>query len=269
MTTDLVPLRTGFDVGWLGYRRDQVQHYVGETERDFELLAADRDAAEARATSLARALEAARDENRALRDRIDRLCRQPFSPDSVGERLRYAVDSALSEAAAIVERAGAIEDHVWVSARQIHAEHRDLLTTTRERMTRLVREGEARRRALDEAAARQRAQADEDFELALALRRKETLRDARLIEETARRRAEQTVREAARQVEVLREHRDHVADVLRVVHALLGKAAGHVGARENDPPAGDRREVPGPRAGDGTPAPDRRAAEVRVRGGTA
>jgi hypothetical protein len=36
------------------------------------------------------------------------------------------------------------------------------------------------------------------------------------------------VREAARQVEVLREHRDRVADVLRVVHALLGKAAAHV-----------------------------------------
>lgn len=228
MTTELVPLRTGFDVAWLGYRRDQVQHYVGVTERDFELLAADRDAAEARALSLARALDAARDENRALRDRIDRLCRQPLSPDSVGERLRHAVDAALSEAAAIVERAGAIEDHVWASARQAHAEHRDLLATTRERMTRLVREGEARRRALDEAAARQRAQAAEDFELALALRRKETLRDAQLVEETARLRAERSVREAARQVEVLREHRDRVADVLRMVHALLGKAAAHL-----------------------------------------
>ncbi|MGW6929080.1 hypothetical protein ACWGE0_03385 [Lentzea sp. NPDC054927] len=265
MTADLVPLRTAFDVGWLGYRRDQVQHYVGETERDFELLATDRDAAEARALSLTKALEAAREENRLLRDRVDRLCRQPLSPDSVGERLRHAVDSALSEAAAIVERAGAIEDHVWASARQTHAEHRDLLTTTRERMSRLVREGEARRRALDEAAAQQRAQADEDFELALALRRKETLRDARLIEETARRRADQTVREAARQVEVLREHRDHVAEVLRVVHALLGKAAGHVRAGENAPgglsggrcaersgagesTGGDGRGVEGPRA---------------------
>jgi cell division septum initiation protein DivIVA len=228
MTTELVPLRTGFDVAWLGYRRDQVQHYVGVTERDFELLAADRDAAEARALSLARALDAARDENRALRDRIDRLCRQPLSPDSVGERLRHAVDAALSEASAIVERAGAIEDHVWASARQAHAEHRDLLATTRERMTRLVREGEARRRALDEAAALQRAQAAEDFELALALRRKETLRDAQLVEETARLHAERSVREAARQVEVLREHRDRVADVLRMVHALLGKAAAHV-----------------------------------------
>ncbi|NKE63397.1 hypothetical protein FXN61_44435 [Lentzea sp. PSKA42] len=40
------------------------------------------------------------------------------APDAVGERLRHAVDTALSEAAAIVERAGAIEDHVWTSARQ-------------------------------------------------------------------------------------------------------------------------------------------------------
>ena len=94
MTTELLPLRTGFDVAWLGYRRDQVQYYVGEAERDFALLAADRDAAEARAVSLARNLEAAREENRALRDRIDRLCRQPLSPESVGERLRHAVDAA-------------------------------------------------------------------------------------------------------------------------------------------------------------------------------
>jgi cell division septum initiation protein DivIVA len=232
MTAELVPLRTAFDVAWLGYRRDQVQHYVGVTERDFELLAADRDACEERARSLARALEAAREENRALRDRIDRLCRQPLSPDSVGERLRHAVDAALAEAAAIVQRASAIEEHVWTSAQQAHAEHRDLLATTRERMSRLVLEGEARRRALDEAAARQREQVAEDFELALALRRKESLREAQLVEETARRRAERMVREASRQVEVLREHRDRVADVLRIVHALLGKAAGHLHAGE-------------------------------------
>lgn len=228
MTTELVPLRTGFDVAWLGYRRDQVRYFVAEAERDLALLSADRDAAEARALSLARNLEAARAENRALQHRIDRLCRQPLSPDAVGERLRHAVDAALTEAAAIVERAGAIEDHVWASAQQTHAEHRDLLTTTRERMSRLVREGETRRRALDEAAARHRAQVEEDFELALALRRKESLRDAQLIEQTARLRAERMLREAARQVEVLREHRDRVADVLRVVHALLGRAAGHL-----------------------------------------
>jgi cell division septum initiation protein DivIVA len=233
MTTELVPMRTGFDVAWLGYRRDQVQHFVGEAEQDFTLLSADRDAAEARALSLTRALEAARNENHALRDRIDRLCRQPLSPDSVGERLRYAVDTALAEAAAIVERAEAIEEHVWVCARQTHAEQRDLLTTTRERMTRLVREGEARRRALDEAAAQHREQVAQDFELALALRRRETLRDTRLLEETARQRADCVVREAVRQVEVLREHRDRVADVLRVVHALLGKAAGHLRVGEN------------------------------------
>lgn len=233
MTTELVPLRTGFDVAWLGYRRDQVRRYVDVTERDFELLAADRDAAEARALSLARNLEAAREENRALRDRIDRLCRQPLSPDSVGERLRHAVDAALAEAAAIVERASAVEEHVWASARQSRAEHLDLLATTRERMTRLVREGEARRRALDEAAARHRAQVAEDFELAMSLRRKEALRDARVLEETARSRAERVVREAAREVEVLREHRDRVADVLRVVHSLLGKAAGHLRVGES------------------------------------
>ncbi|MET9225767.1 hypothetical protein [Lentzea sp. NPDC003310] len=231
MTAELVPLRTGFDVAWLGYRRDQVRHFVGETERDFDLLCADRDAAEARAVSLARTVEAVREENRALRDRIDRLCKHPLSPEAVGERLRHAVDTALAEAAAITERANAVEGHVLACAQQTHAEHLDLLATTRERMARLVQEGEARRRALDEAAARQRAKVAEDFEMALALRRKEALCEARQVEEAARQRAEQVVREARRQVEVLREHRDRVADVLRTVHSLLGDAAEHLRTR--------------------------------------
>ncbi|MEU0877264.1 hypothetical protein ABZ345_01595 [Lentzea sp. NPDC005914] len=217
MTAELVPLRVGFDVAWLGYRRDQVRFFVDAVERDVELLAADRDAAEARALSLARNLEAARKENDELRDRLERMCRRPLSPDSVGEQLRHAVDSALAHAASIAERAGAT-----------HAEHRELLTTTRAQMTRLARDGEARRRTLDEAADRRRARAAEDFELALALRRKETLRDIHVMEQTARERAARMVGDAARQVEVLHEHRDHVADVLRTVHALLGKAAEHL-----------------------------------------
>ena len=62
----------------------------------------------------------------------------------------------------------------------------------------------------------------------MTLRRKDALRDLHVLEETARSRAERMVREAAREAEVLREHRDRVADVLRVVHSLLGKAAGHL-----------------------------------------
>ncbi|SES43759.1 hypothetical protein [Lentzea albida] len=233
MTAELVPLRTSFDVAWLGYRRDQVRHFVDVSERDLDLVCADRDAAEARAMSLARTLEAVREENRALRDRVDRLCRHPLSPESVGERLRHAVDTALAEATAITERASAVERHVLACAQQTHAEHLDLLATTRERMARLVQEGEARRRALDEAAARHRAQVAEDFEMALALRRKETLNEVRRMEDTARQRAEKLVRDAERKVELLREHRDRVADVLRVVHSLLGKAADNLRAGES------------------------------------
>ncbi|MEV6237730.1 hypothetical protein [Lentzea sp. NPDC051838] len=208
MTAELVPLRTGFDVAWIGYRRDQVRYFVDTAERDIALVCADRDAAEARALSLAQNLEAAREENRELRDRLDRVCRRPLSPDAVGEQLRHAVDAALKQAASIAEQAGAV-----------HVEHRELLSSTRARMSRLDRDSDARRRALDDAAARRRATVQEDFELALALRRKEALRDIHVLEETARER-----------IEVLREHRDRVADVLRTVHALLGKAAEHLRA---------------------------------------
>lgn len=230
MTAELVPLRTGFDVAWLGFRRDQVWHYVHAAERDVETLTADLDAAEARAESLARHLESEREDNRVLRERLDQLRAAPQSPYAVGERLRYVVERTLAQAAEITERATALEDHAWESARRTHAEHRELLAQTRERMARILREGEAGRRALDEAAARHRAEVTEDFELALALRRKQTCHDVRLMEETARRRAEAVVREAARRADVINEHRDHVADVLRVVHSLLGEAAARVPA---------------------------------------
>lgn len=232
MTAELVPLRTGFDVGWLGFRRDQVRHYVHATEHDIAVLIADRDAAESRARSLAAHLEQARQENRALRDRIERLRAVPLSPAAVGERLRHVVEQALADAADITEQAGALYDSAWDTARRTHGEHRELLTMARERMARLDRESELRRRALDEAAAVRRAQVDEDFELALALRRKETCHDVRMMELTARQRAERIVRDATRQAELLREHRDRVAGVLRVVHALLGEAAEHVRTKD-------------------------------------
>jgi cell division septum initiation protein DivIVA len=228
VTAELVPLRTGFDVVWLGFRRDQVWHYVHQAERDIETLTADLDAAEARAEALARHLESEREDNRALRERLDRLRAVPQSPYAVGERLRYVVERTLAQAAEITDRATALEDHAWESARRTHAEHRELLAETRVRMARILREGEAGRRALDEAAARHRAEVTEDFELALALRRKQTCHDVRLMEETARRRAESLVREATRRAELINEHRDHVSDVLRVVHSLLGEAAARV-----------------------------------------
>ncbi|MFI6094929.1 hypothetical protein ACIA8G_05210 [Lentzea sp. NPDC051213] len=230
MTAELVPLRTGFDVAWLGFRRDQVWCYVHEAERDIEALTADRDAAEARAEALAGHLKREREENRALRERLDRLRAVPQSPYAAGERLRYVVETAFAQAAEITERATALEDHARESARRTQAEHRELLAQTRVRMARILREGEAGRRALDEAAARHRAKVTEDFELALALRRRRTCHDVRLMEETARRRAESLVREATRRADVISEHRDHVADVLRVVHSLLSEAAVQVQA---------------------------------------
>lgn len=141
MTAELVPLRTAFDVAWLGLRRDQVWHYVHEAERDIETLTADRDAAEARAEALARHLESEREDNRALRERLDRLRAVPQSPYAVGERLRYVVERTLAQAAEITDRATALEDHAWESARRTHAEHRELLAETRVRMARILREG--------------------------------------------------------------------------------------------------------------------------------
>ncbi|GAA4419411.1 hypothetical protein GCM10023148_18620 [Actinokineospora soli] len=104
---DLVPLRTDFDPAFRGYDRDQVRRFVAEVEADLRLLAADRDGAVARAESIARELEAARAENRELRERCDRISRTPIDADALTERLRRMVELARADADEIVARARA------------------------------------------------------------------------------------------------------------------------------------------------------------------
>ena len=139
---DLVPLRTDFDVVWRGYDPGQVRHYVENVEADLRLLAVDRDAAAARADDVARELERARAEVRALRDRLDRLCRTPIDPAALTERLRRLVDLAHEEAAEITERARAAAEQHWTTAEQAAAR-------LRERSERLVADLDARRRELE------------------------------------------------------------------------------------------------------------------------
>ncbi|CAL9453507.1 hypothetical protein SUDANB95_02476 [Actinosynnema sp. ALI-1.44] len=215
---ELVPLRTDFDAAWRGFDRRQVRHYVAAVEADLRLLAVDRDAAVARADDLARELERARAEIRELRDELDRVCRTPVEPEALSERLRRMLELAHAEADEVTARARAAADQAWESTRraterlrerherlvadldarrhEMETEHRDLLRRTRDQVDAMTRQAEQRRRDLDEQAARLRARVQADFEVAMAARRAEALREVADRRAAARAHAEQLVREA-------------------------------------------------------------------------
>ncbi|SDM18662.1 DivIVA domain-containing protein [Allokutzneria albata] len=201
---DPVPLGRRFDTVWRGYDRAQVDEYV---ETELRLLAEDRDGAMALVNNLARLVDASRAEILELRAQRDRLCRTPIPDDAVDERLRRLVDAAWREAADIVAHAHAIAEQ-----------------------TRTTAEEECRRLAED--AERRRRRVEEDFVMAMALRRKQALRALRDHEARCRALADERLRDATReaerrvaaattQVELLREMHRNLAVRLRVVHRMF------------------------------------------------
>jgi DivIVA domain-containing protein len=247
----LLPLHTGFDVVWRGYDRDQVGEWVDAVEADFALLAADRDAAESRATDLARALEVVRAENVRLRAEIDRLCRTPVDPAALDERLRRAVELAHRDAAEITGRARATAERIWTAAdeeagrlrgryerlveeldaqrRQAVAEHTEVMRRAQREAEAAQRQAEQRRRALDEEAARLRERERADFEVAMAARRREATAAAERERRAAREEAERLLAEAREEARhLLAEAR---AEVERLTAIRRGVSTGLLRAR--------------------------------------
>ncbi|GAB2864274.1 coiled-coil domain-containing protein [Lentzea nigeriaca] len=251
---ELLPLRTDFDVRWRGYDHDQVQHYVHAVEGELEVLTADRDAALARAESLARQLEAARAENAGLRARVDRISRTPIDPGALTERLRRMVELAHAEAEEITTRARIAAEQDWANAHRAadrlrgraehlvaeldrrradaEAEHRELMDRAHAQVETMTRQAERRRRELDDQAAQIRGQIEADFEQAMTQRRAEAMRALADQQRSAKARADQIVQEATehahrivadaeQRVDLLRRQREHIAEELRAAQALL------------------------------------------------
>jgi colicin import membrane protein len=188
---DPVPNGHRFDVVWRGYSRRQVREFI---DRELRWLTEDRDAAVAALANLAGLLDESRFELRCLRERLDRVCQAPLSPQAVGERMGRLVDLARGEASDIVTRARAIAEHIRVSAAEDAAR-------------------------LAAAAEERRAQAEEDFQLALAARRTDALRSLREYEAACRTEADRVLGdaryEAARRVGFVQSQVD-------IVHAVRG-----------------------------------------------
>ncbi|MFO7194143.1 MULTISPECIES: hypothetical protein [Thermocrispum] len=229
--TEVVPLKTDFDVVWRGYDREQVQHYVAAVEQELRMLTMDRDAALAKADSLADRLTEAQSEIRALQEKVDRIAREPISPDALTERMRRMVELAQEEAKEITERAQAAAQQGWDTARSAE----ELMQRARKRAHELVTEAEQRRRELDEQAAELRRQMDEDFRIALNKRRSEAVRQIaeekaaakaeaeRLVQE-ATEQSRRMVAEAERRVAELERHRAQISSMLGETMRLLDQA---------------------------------------------
>ena len=205
-TTELVPLKIDFDAVFRGYDREQVREYVHATERDIQLLTADRDAAVNQAEDLTRQLGSARAAIRNLQATIDRISRTPPDPAGLSERLRRMVELATAEADETTRRARAAAERTWRHAedtaarlterhrellteldqrrRDMEAEHAELIRRAQADIDAMTREAQQRRTELDRRSEQARAQAKADFDLAMSARR------AELEADLARRRAQ-------------------------------------------------------------------------------
>jgi colicin import membrane protein len=191
---DLVPLRTGFDLSWRGYHREEVDDYVHDLEHDLRDLAADRDACTARAEHLAEMLERSRAETATLRDELNRVCSKPFDTDVLPFRLSVMVAVATAEATAVLDHAQACfaaaresaaklrahYDRLGEDTRrqraEIEAERESVIRVARVQARTIVAKAEARGRELDAEAERARERVEVDFKLAMDQRRAEALR---------------------------------------------------------------------------------------------
>ncbi|WNV88568.1 hypothetical protein [Umezawaea sp. Da 62-37] len=192
---DVVPLKTGFDLSWRGYQREEVDDYVHDLEHDLRDLAADRDACTARAEHLAEQLESSRAETRELRAELNRVCSKPYDPDVLPVRLAVMVEVAAAQAACVLERAEASWSAAQESAAKlrahydrladetrrqrdaIDAEHAAVVRLARVEAASIILEAQERQRDLDATSQAAREQVELDFKIAMDQRRAEALRE--------------------------------------------------------------------------------------------
>jgi hypothetical protein len=207
----LVPPGCQFDVVWRGYHRRQVREFL---DTELRMVVSDRDAAVGMVYELARLLEESKAEIGCLRERLNRLYRAPLTPEVVDARLRSIVDLAHQQAAAIVAKARATAEHVRMASL--------------ERVRRQEEDAELRRRRIED-----------DFRIAMAARRTESIRalheheaicraEAERLLYDAEASAQRRIRSATLQVNALRETHRRLAHRLRTVRGLLVRACGLV-----------------------------------------
>jgi len=215
---DFLPLGSSFDVARRGYDRRQVDEHLDRLDADLRILAADRDAAVARAAELAKQLEDRRNQLAGKEQEIARLASAPSSMEGMSERvqrmLRLAQDEAdeiraqsETEAAELMARAEAdgnalreryqkLITEVEDRRAEMEREHSSIMDQARAEATRLVADATDRAKQLEETSSARRQQAEQDFEIAMSARRAEALQLLAEQEATSKAEAERRVQSA-------------------------------------------------------------------------
>jgi cell division septum initiation protein DivIVA len=215
---DLVPLGAGFDITKRGYSRMQVEEHLEQLDSQLKILAADRNAAAAQAAELTAQLEGARTTIDDLNRQVERLAMPPTTVEGLSERLQRMLRLAQEEAEEMRSKARAEADHIRAKAEaeadelkskheakirelderriEMEKEHRGVLEKANAEAAEVVSKAKSEAEAEEIAGATRRQQVEEDFDIAMASRRTESMRALAEQEATSKAEAERRVREA-------------------------------------------------------------------------
>ena len=215
---DLVPLGAGFDITKRGYSRMQVEEHLEQLDSQLKILAADRNAAAAQAAELTSQLEVARTTIDDLNKQVERLAQPPTTIEGLSERLQRMLRLTQEECDEIRAKANAEADHTRAKANAeaedlrgkyelqlkelderriaMEKEHRGVLEKARAEADAIIAKANSEAEATEIAAQARRTQVEEDFEIAMASRRTESMRGLAEQEATSKSEAERRVREA-------------------------------------------------------------------------
>lgn len=215
---DLVPLGAGFDITKRGYSRMQVEEHLEQLDSQLKILAADRNAAAAQAAELTAQLELARTTIDDLNKQVERLAQPPTTLEGLSERLQRMLRLTQEECEEMRAKATAEAEHIRAKARAeaddltgrheaklrelderriaMEKEHRAVIEKAETDSAEVVAKAKAEAEAEEIAAAARRQQIEEDFDIAMASRRTESMRALAEQEATSKSEAERRVREA-------------------------------------------------------------------------
>jgi cell division septum initiation protein DivIVA len=215
---DLVPLGAGFDITKRGYSRMQVEEHLEQLDSQLKILAADRNAAAAQAAELTSQLELARTTIDDLNKQVERLAQPPTTLEGLSERLQRMLRLTQEECEEMRAKATAQADHTRAKAQaeaddlkskheakirelderriEMEKEHAGVLEIACRDADELLGKAKAEVEAADIAATARRQQVEEDFDIAMASRRTESMRALAEQEATSKSEAERRVREA-------------------------------------------------------------------------
>ncbi|TWS18529.1 hypothetical protein FK529_14500 [Tsukamurella asaccharolytica] len=202
------PAPAPFAVVLRGYDRDQVTEQFHRYQAELRVLAADRDAASAHARELTDLLDEAQDEIDNLRREVDRLSVPPTSAEGMSDRIARMMRLASDEASEIRAAAENESAEVRSLARQeaettrreaeallsdmtarreaMESEHAKTMRDAQAEAARIKAEAEAAAEKLAQSAAENRERVQNDFDLAMSMRRDKAIRTITELEDASK-----------------------------------------------------------------------------------